>query len=281
MSFGGNESTSNTKSQANSFLDPTQTALSDNNYVNLSTQVQNPGSDLSYKPYTGPGLNFGDQSTLNGLTTYQAPTATATTYNPATVSTGQTAGDTAALMNPYTSNVVDTTAAQLSRQNNIDNTNAAGQATAAGAFGGSRSAVLQNLNTDSYQRNLDSTVAGLNQQGYTQAQQTALGLEQGNQQAQNQGLQFGAGAQNTASLANQQADIASATQRAQAVGLSSTQAEALFGANWASYLNSQTDPQALQTLVNQALSITPQGPLQQSSSQGSSQSAGFNYGPVK
>lgn len=308
MSFSGNSSNSKSQSTSQTHLDPTETGLVNQNAVGLSQAIQNPNSDISYKPYTGPGLNFGDPATLQGLTTYQAPTATGTGYTAAQIAPGAVPGVTAGqiastdlspYLNPYTGDVINTTTAQLARQNQIDNTNAAGQATAAGAFGGSRAAVLQNLNTDSYQRNLDQTLAGLNASNFSQAQNAAgqdiaskLAAEQGNQQAglsvaqanqgaQNQGLQFGAAAQNTASLANQQANLAAAQTKLQALGINEQQAEAMFGSNWAQYLNSQQDPQALQALVNQAFSILPTSPLASSQSTGSGSSAGFSFAAPK
>jgi hypothetical protein len=249
MSFGGKEDT--TQSQGNSFYDPTQTGLVDNYASGVASSVQ-PGS-LSYTPYSGPGLNFSSTTPqLNDLTNYSAPTVTA----------GQIAStDLTPYENPYTSSVINTTNSDLNRQGQIQQQNDASQATASGAFGGSRSAVLSNLDNESLMRTMASTDAGLNQNNFTQAQQAA-GQDINTKLSADQG--------------NQQASIASATQRAQAIGLSSDQAQALFGADWAQYLNSQTDPQALQQLVSQAMGLVPTSPLQQQSSFG--QGAGFNVG---
>lgn len=300
MSFGGGEQT--TQSQGHSFYDPKQTALVDNYAQSVAAAAQ-PGGALAYKPYSGPGLSFGDPSSLTALANYTAPTANASTYQAATINpssvptvTAQplTGVDLSGYMNPYTQSVVDTTNAQLARQNQIDNTNAAAQATAAGAFGGSRSAVLQNLNTDSYQRNLAATDAQLNQANFANAQGAAqtdiansltaqqanqnagLTIGAANQNAQNTAGQFNAGAANTASLANQQADLAAAQTKLQALGLNAQQAQAMWGTDWAQFLNSQTDPQAVQQLVTQAYGLIPTAPLSQQSSFG--QGVNFKFG---
>lgn len=281
MSFGANASKSSNQStqqsQSQSYYDPKQTDLVDS-YAKAVQAAGQPGGALAYTPYSGPGLSFGDPSALHDLTGYKTPQATASTYDATTVDPAAVNATTTQFMNPYTAGVVNTTAAQLARQNAIDNTNAAGQATAAGAFGGSRSAVLQNLNTDSYQRNLDQTVAGLNQQGYTEAQQAALGVAQGNQGAQNAAAAQNATAQTAVSQGNQQADLQAAQTKLQALGLSSQQAEAIFGSNWAAYLNSQTDPQAVQDRITQAMSLAPTGPLSNSSASGQSTGSNSSFG---
>jgi hypothetical protein len=269
MSFGGGGS-NQSQSQSSSSYDPAQLAIVDQNAQNVQNAAA-PGGSLAYTPYTGPGLSFGNSAPLNNLTNYTAPTVAPSTYTPSTIGTGQVNSDTQSLMNPYTNDVVDTTNTALARQNNIDNTGAAGAATAAGAFGGSRSAVLQNLNTNSYQANLDQTDAALESNGYTQAQNAALTLGQANQSAQNTAGQFNASQTQGAATANQTAANAAAQTQLSALGISSAQAEALFGANWQQYLNSQTDPQAVQQIVNQALGLTPQSPLNSSTTNSSGQ----------
>lgn len=297
MSFSGSEQKQ--QSQANSFYDPTQTGLVDQYASDLNQTVQ-PGS-LSYQPYTGPGLNFGDPSTLKNLTGFTAPSVTAGTYSPSTidpasisdVSSGQLATtNLQPYENPFQSDVINSTINQAMRAKGIADTNDAGTATAAGAFGGSRSAVLQNLDDNTWQQNLQSTLAGLNSQNFSQAQGAAeqdigtklqadlanqnknLTIGQGNQNATNTAGQFNAGQTQAASTANQAASLASAQTQLQALGINEQQAEALFGADWANYLNSQTDPQALQQLVTQAYGLVPTGALQQSTSSGS----GFGFG---
>lgn len=124
---------------------------------------------------TGPAvLASGAQIDPNAVTSVDAPTVGADEIN--------------AFLNPYTEDVVNTTNADLQRQNAIDNVTNAGNATKAGAFGGSGSAVLDGLTKDSYVRAMASQDAALQSSGFTtaltaaQAQAAAkLAALQGNQ----------------------------------------------------------------------------------------------------
>ncbi len=301
MSFGTNQSSSQQQSQSDTYYDPTQTGLIDQ-YVSTAPTV---ASQLAYTPYTGPGLSFGNPSALGSLTSYSAPTVSGSSYAPSTidpssvgnVQAGQIAStNLSPYMNPYTSDVADTTAAQLARQNQIQQTNDAAQATSAGAFGGSRSAVLQSLDDDNYQRDLNQTLAGLNQANFTQAQgaaqtdianqlqaglqdqQADLAVDQANQSAANQAGQFGATEAQNAALANQSAAQAAAQTQLSALNLGTQQASDLYGANWQQYLNSQTAPLAVQQVINQMYGLVPNKPLDQSDSSSTSQSDGVNFG---
>lgn len=302
--MSGNANSSNgssqSQSQSQSAYDPQVLAKQMQGVQNAQDYVSN----NPYQAYSGAPLTF-DNGGVKALTNYQAPTTTGYGYQAAsmgavpTVTAGQLSStNLSPYMNPYTSNVIDTTNAQLARQNQIDNTTAAGQATAAGAFGGSRSAVLQNLNTDSYQRNLGQTDAGLNASNFTQAQGaaeqdiasrlqaseanqgTGLAVAQGNQNATNTANQFGAAAQNTAGLANQSANLAGAQTQLSAQNLSAQNAQALYGANWQQYLNSQQVPLALQNYLTSAYGLLPSSPLSTSSgtASGNNNSSGFGFG---
>src|SRR4051812_39308072 len=96
-------------------------------------------------------------------------------------------------MNPYISNVVDTTLGQLGRQNDIIQNKTNARAAAAGAFGGGRQAVANSENNRAFLDTAASTTANLYNQGFNTAQQ-AIGLDQ------NRALQAG--------QSNQQADLA-------------------------------------------------------------------------
>jgi hypothetical protein len=90
------------------------------------------------------------------------------------VDPGTIAGtDLSPYLNPYTQNVIDTTIADQERARQIANVGNAQKATAAGAFGGSRSAVLDSLTNDAYDRNTGSLIAGLHQANFSNAQQAA------------------------------------------------------------------------------------------------------------
>lgn len=305
MSLGGNESTTQKQSESGTYYDPTQVGMVDQ-YVSTAPTV---ASQLAYTPYTGPGLSFGDPSTLDSLTSYSAPTVSGSSYAPTTIDPGAignvqagqlSTADLSPYMNPYTSDVADTTADELARQNQIQQTNDAAQATAAGAFGGSRSAVLQSLDDDNYQRDLNQTLAGLNQANYTQAQgaaqtdianqlqaglqdqQADLVVDQANQTAQDQAGQFDAAQAQNAALANQSAAQAAAQTQLSALNLGTQQASDLYGADWQQYLDSQTAPIAVQQLIDQMYGLVPTSPLSQSASSDTSQSNGVNFNiPIK
>jgi hypothetical protein len=303
MSLGGSSSKQSSTSTGQTYYDPAQTGMVDQ-FAQGVAAAGAPGGALAYKPYTGPGLSFGDQGPLQGLLNFKAPQAVGVGYNASTidpssvpnVTAGQLATtDLSPYLNPYTQDVANTTISQAMRAKGIGDVAAQGQATQAGAFGGSRSAVLQNLNDASWQQNLQSTLAGINQQGFTQAQQAAqqdisgrLQAAQGNQQAgltigqanigaENAAKAAGATAANTASLANQQAGIQGAQVIQNALGISDQQAQQIFGANWQQYLNSQTDPQAIQQLITQAYSLIPTGALSSQNAKSSGSSGSFNF----
>jgi hypothetical protein len=98
-------------------------------------------------------------------------------------------------MNPYTQNVVDTSLAALDRERQQQQMQNAGQAQAAGAFGGSRQGLVEAQTNEAAQRQAGQLSANLYQQGFTQAQQAA---------------QQDIATRMQAALANQQAGIQSA-----------------------------------------------------------------------
>lgn len=124
----------------------------------------------------------------------QAQQAAAQGYTPQTIA-GQ---DMSAYMNPYTQQVIDQSMADLERQRQMQTNNLGFSATQAGAFGGSRHGVAEALTNEGFARQGGQLAANLRNQGYGQALQTA-GQDVG---FMNQAGQFGAAAQNAASLAN-------------------------------------------------------------------------------
>ena len=120
-----------------------------------------------------------------------------------------TEADISRFYNPYESQVVDTSLADIERARMMQQNAAAAQATAAGAFGGSRGALME---AEVGRNALDQaarTASQLRQQGYT----TALGAAQTEAQRMQQAAQFGAGQQMQADVANQAARLAAAQQR--------------------------------------------------------------------
>lgn len=119
---------------------------------------------------------------------------TAANAGPAATAGAQnfTDAELSAYMNPYIGSVVNTTLGQLGRQNDILQNQANAKASAAGAFGGSRQAIMNSENNRNFLDTAANTTANLYNTGFNTAQQ-AISSDQ-NRQAQTS--QFNAGAQN-------------------------------------------------------------------------------------
>lgn len=105
---------------------------------------------------------------------------------------GLTPASIQSFMSPYTQNVVDATRADFAKQNANDLSNVNAQAAKQGALTGTGSTVARQLAMESQHRQQDPIIAGLYNQGYGQAANTA---------AQSAGLQL-QGAGTAGSLAN-------------------------------------------------------------------------------
>ena len=313
MSFSSNQKdTSGTSTRT---LDPQlQSTLYGN--VNRAQAL----ADTPFQPYTGQQVaaftptQLQAQGALTGIADNQvgaAPLQSAigaaqglTGYAPSSVSAQSisaqplTGVDLSGYMNPYTDQVINSTLTQLGRQRQIQDQADSAKATQAGAFGGSRSAVLQNLDDESAGRTAASTLAGLNQANYAQAQSAAqadlarsLTVSQSNQSAglqaaianQNAGLQ-GAGlnlnaANALAGYGNQQ--LSQALQRAGAlstVGDAQQQnQQTQLNDAYQQWLLTQQYPIQMQGLLNQTIGILPKD-YGTSSSTGNETDSGFNFG---
>lgn len=84
----------------------------------------------------------------------------------------------APFMNPYLSNVVDATRGEFDHLRNQALIGANQQATAAGAFGGSRAAAMAGARMGELDRAQASTIAGLHQSGWDNAVQQGLGYSE-------------------------------------------------------------------------------------------------------
>lgn len=201
--------------------------------------------------------------------------------------------DLSPYMNPYQSGVIDSTMGELERQRRVQGAANNAQATAAGAFGGSRSAVLQNLSDDSFDRTLASTLANLNQGNFSQAQAAAQGdlsrqmaASQANQSAGLQGQGLNLNAANTlGNLGNVQ--LNQALQQAGALNSAGEaqqqNQQAQLNAAYQQWLLAQQYPITMQTLMNQTLGTFPGNYGTTSttgSSSGTSDSAGFDWGSI-
>ena len=151
------------------------------------------------------------------------------------VQAGQIAGSNlSAYTNPYESQVVDQALGDIERSRLMQQNQLGAQASAAGAFGGSRQGIAEAETNRAFADQSARTASGLRQSGYANAQQMAgqdiasrmqaslanqganlsaqgqtagntLASQQFNSGALNQASQFGAGAMNAASMANQNA----------------------------------------------------------------------------
>lgn len=78
-------------------------------------------------------------------------------------------------MNPYQQDVVDSTMSRLNYEGDRDRNQLTSGIAQAGAFGDKRRGIMEAELEGQIDRNRSETLAGLNQQGYSQAQQIALG----------------------------------------------------------------------------------------------------------
>ncbi len=131
-------------------------------------------------------------------------------YSPAQIS-GQ---DLGAYTNPYESQVVQQSLDDLERTRLTQQNQLGAQASAAGAFGGSRQGIAEAETNRAFAGQAARTASGLRQAGFANAQQLA-GQDVG---FMNQAGQYNAGAQNAAMLANQQAQMQANQQRLAASG---------------------------------------------------------------
>ena len=164
-------------------------------------------SDPQYQAMIGNAANW-----VTGI--LNTPPATQVTAEPVTASTVANS-DLSPYLNPYQSDVVNATLAQLSQLNARQLMNTNQGATAANAFGGSRSGVADALTNAYDMQQAAPVLAGLNAQGFN----TALNAAGQDADTRNAIAQFNAG-QNVAA---QQGSIANAL-AAQGAGLNAANA---------------------------------------------------------
>ena len=119
--------------------------------------------------------------TIQPVTGFEAPTIEATQAPGAAqigpVSTPQFRGllsqDIGAYQSPYQQQVIDLAMGDIQRQADIARTGAQERAIRAGAFGGSRSAIIESESQRPYAEQMARTSADLRQRGYEQAQAAA------------------------------------------------------------------------------------------------------------
>lgn len=164
-------------------------------------------ANQDYQAYTGPlsaGQSTAQQAAFQGVGSLAVPTQQMGTFQPQQF-TAQAAQD---YMNPYLQAALDPQIEEARRQAQISRLADAGRLTQAGAYGGSRQAIMESeLN-----RNLMQNLAGITGQGYQTAYDKAMqqfNTEQAaQQQAQNLTNQYGLQAlQNQANLGAQERAI--------------------------------------------------------------------------
>jgi hypothetical protein len=264
-------------------------------------------ADTPFQPYTGQrvagftptqaqaqsafsGIGQGDVGSGPLQAGVDAATGVAG-YQPQMVSaTPLTGVDLSGYMNPYTQQVVDSTLADLGRQQQIQDVNDASAATRAGAFGGSRSAVLQSLDDANFARTAASTAAGLRQADFTQAQGAAqndlsrqLAASQSNQAAglQSAGLNLNA-AGSLANMGGQQ--LGQALQRAGALSTAGDaqqqNQQAQLDAAYQQWLMAQQRPLQMQELLNNTVGLIPRTGTTNTTGSTNSSSFGLGGGSV-
>ena len=138
-------------------------------------------------------------------------------YSPQQVAAEAAYGGMANYQNPFTQQVIDTSMADLERQRQMQMGQMGAQATAAGAFGGSRHGVAEALTNQGFAQQGGQLASGLRMQGFN----TALGAAQADAAARmqaamaNQGAgaraqEFGQQSAMQAALANQAAQARAA-----------------------------------------------------------------------
>ena len=126
-------------------------------------------STQPYQAYTGPltaGTSELQTQAFSGLANLTIPTDQMQAYTPQTFTAEQARN----YMNPYLQAALDPQIAEARRQNEIDRINAAGRLTRAGAYGGSRQAVMESEGL----RNLASNLANITGTGYMTAYDKAM-----------------------------------------------------------------------------------------------------------
>src|SRR5210317_1796806 len=170
---GGSKQTSSTQ------VDPAQMAMYQDLYGRAKGIAQQP-----FVPYTGPRVAGFNPDQLRQFQATRGLFETGMEYDPLTglqslaqreaPQIGQVGSllgaDIGAYQSPYTQQVIEQSMADIQRQADISRRQAQSQAIGAGAFGGSRSALLETESQRPYIEQQARTAAGLRQAGFEQAQ---------------------------------------------------------------------------------------------------------------
>lgn len=148
-------------------------------------------AETPYQAYTGPltaGASNLQNKAFTGLSSLSMPTSTMGAYTPTSFTTP---GMAESYMSPYLTASLAPQIAEAQRQSEIQRVQNAGRLTKAGAYGGSRQAIMESEGI----RNLLSNIAGITGRGYEEAYRTGMGQfnteEQRRQQAQEMTNKYG------------------------------------------------------------------------------------------
>lgn len=293
MSFGDKQTSSKSTSQ-NTLSPLSQQMYSTvaNPAIADATQAYTPYSGQLYPSLTAQQQQAGQMAENNvgagsAATAQGVNTAAGTSgFTPSQVQAG-ILGKTnlSPYLDPYTQNVVNTTNQAIEQQRQQAINGNAGQAVAAGAFGGSREGVADALTNQYYGQIGAQTDANLESQGYSNAQQAALADINNSLSAQeanqNAGV-AGAQVQNTAAgilgnLGQQQQTMgANDANLINAYGSQSQQTQAaLDAAQLALYQYGQQFPLEQAQALTGILGSTPYTTNNQSSGKSNTMSFGF------
>ena len=157
-------------------LDPRQMAMYEDLYGRAKGIAAQP-----FVPYTGPRVAGFSPDQLRAFEATRGLFETGMQYDPLTDIRGIAEApipsllstDISAYQSPFQQQVIDTTMADIQRQADIARQKAQDVAIGAGAFGGSRSAILEAESQRPYAETMARTAAGLRQAGFEQAQRAA------------------------------------------------------------------------------------------------------------
>lgn len=231
MGKGTNTTTTNTTTAPNSQA------------MGAYTNVLNQAQGVAATPYQSYGqelvapFNAQQNTGVAGINQYANAAQPDINY-----ATGQAINSSAPLstsaiqqyMSPYTQNVVDATQNQFNNQNAQQQQGVIGNAIAQGALGGNRSAIAQAETANQQQLAQAPVIAGLENQGYNQAVQTA-------EQQQQTGLQ-GANAIGNLGVAGQTAGLTGSTAQLGAGTQQQQTQQALDAALYQQFQNQQAYP---------------------------------------
>ena len=164
---------------------------------NAYTQaLQGTSAAGAYQPQNVQATQVGTQFGYTPQNVQASQVGTQFGYTPQNVRAGTAAGGINTYMNPYTQQVIDTSMADLERQRQMQQNQLGAQASAAGAFGGSRQGIAEAETNRAFAQQGGQLAAQLRQQGFN----TALGASQ--QDVANQ-MQAGIANQNAGARATE------------------------------------------------------------------------------